>query len=64
MNCYGKRSFETEHAARVELVGAIMARNKGNHKRKECRVYFCQIHQAWHLTSLPKWEDREGQEAV
>lgn len=64
MSCTAKRSYETEHEARIELAGAIVARNRGNRKRKECRVYFCEWHNAWHLTSLPKWEDREGQEAV
>lgn len=57
MKCHEKRRFETEHDARVELVGAVIARNRGKGKRKECRVYSCDRCGGFHLTSLARWEE-------
>lgn len=50
-----KRRFATEKDAQAELVGTVIARNRGKTKRRECRHYFCPPCGAWHLTSLPKW---------
>ena len=49
----GKIRYETEQRARVELVGTIVAFNRGKGRRKECRVYLCPRCHGWHLTSQP-----------
>lgn len=48
-----KRRIRTENEAKAELVGAAIARNRGNKKRKEIRYYFCSVCKAFHLTSRP-----------
>ena len=60
MSCQGKVAYATEREAQIELVGVIIARNRGKSKRRECRHYYCDRHRCWHLTSLPRWEDRKG----
>lgn len=48
-----KMGYPTEYAARVELVGTVVSRNKGKNQRHECRVYECPTCGNWHLTSQP-----------
>lgn len=50
----GKRRLVDEREAKTELVGAILKRNKGSQRRRECRYYECPICKGWHLTSQPK----------
>ena len=47
-----KRPF-TQHAAKLAL--KQVAVNKRNKRRKECRAYYCQGCDAWHLTSKEEW---------
>lgn len=55
MSCpTGKKRFVTEAYARAQLVGAIMAANRGNANRHERRAYKCPICHGWHLTSKPE----------
>lgn len=49
----GKLRYATEYEARVELVGTVIGRNRGKHKRRECRWYLCDRCHGWHLTSMP-----------
>jgi hypothetical protein len=49
----GKVRYETEHDARVELCGAVVAKNRGRNRRRETRAYSCPRCDGWHLTSLP-----------
>ncbi len=49
----GKVRYATEAYARAQLVGAIMAANRGNAKRHEQRVYPCPQCNGFHLTSKP-----------
>lgn len=46
-----KLRYPNEHEARVGLVGAIVARNRGRNERRECRVYPCPSCHGWHTTS-------------
>ncbi len=48
-----KIGYRTERDARVALVEAIIAKNRGRNQRKERRVYECPICHRWHLTSQP-----------
>lgn len=50
----GKIRYATEQYARAQLVGAIMAANRGNAKRHEQRVYPCPLCHGFHLTSKPE----------
>lgn len=50
----GKRKYRTERDARTALVGAIVARNSGKHRRKEVRIYECPVCVHWHLTSAQR----------
>lgn len=50
----GKVSHPTEHAAQTELVGALVAKNRGRNQRREIRTYHCPMCGAWHLTSKEK----------
>ncbi len=50
----GKVSHPTEHAAQTELVGALVAKNRGRNQRREIRTYRCPMCGAWHLTSKEK----------
>jgi hypothetical protein len=48
--CFSKR----------EAVGAISQNNRKKHHRercwrKECRIYYCEEHNAWHLTSMEEY---------
>lgn len=57
-----KIRYRTEHEARTELVGAVIAKNRGRNERRECRVYACDLcGGGFHLTSSPL---RPGQEAT
>lgn len=47
----GKHKYATEHEARVELVGMVVARNRGKVQRRERRVYRCPACGGWHATS-------------
>lgn len=50
----GKVRF-TEDEARVELVGAVIKKNRGNNRRRERRAYQCEPGCGWwHLTSQEK----------
>lgn len=51
-----KIGYPTEHAARTELVGTVIGRNRGKQKRRECRAYACDLPGCgqWHLTSQPE----------
>lgn len=49
----GKLRYRTEHEARTELVGALIAKNRGRNERRECRVYVCDLCGGFHLTSSP-----------
>jgi hypothetical protein len=48
-----KVRFASEAEARTELVGTVVARNRGKNQRRECRVYQCSSCDGWHLTSQP-----------
>lgn len=50
----GKVSHPTEHDAQTELVGALVAKNRGRNQRRERRTYQCPLCGAWHLTSKEK----------
>lgn len=50
----GKQRYATEAYARAQLVGAIMAANRGSKTRREIRVYHCPLCKGWHLTSKPE----------
>lgn len=53
MSCKtGKRRFATDQLARAELVGALIAKNRGKNQRRERRIYECPACRGWHLTSL------------
>lgn len=47
----GKRRFATEQYARAQLVGALIAKNRGKNQRRETRIYQCPLCEGWHLTS-------------
>lgn len=50
----GKHQYATEARARAELVGAVIAKNRGDNRRKECRIYECPLCGHQHLTSSPQ----------
>jgi hypothetical protein len=50
----GKVRYADERAARVELVGLVISRNRGDARRHERRVYQCPRCFGWHTTSKPK----------
>jgi hypothetical protein len=50
----GKVRYRDERAARVELVGLVISRNRGDARRHERRVYECHRCFGWHTTSKPK----------
>jgi hypothetical protein len=50
----GKQRYATESAARTELVGTVIAKNRGKQQRRECRTYLCPMCGGWHLTSAPE----------
>lgn len=53
-NCpSGKQILRTEREAQTELVGAMVRKNRGNNRRKECRWYHCPLCGFYHLTSKP-----------
>ena len=47
----GKVRYRSEHDARVELVGMLVAKNCGRNQRRERRVYQCPFCTGWHATS-------------
>lgn len=49
----GKQILYTEREAQTELVGALVRKNRGNNRRKECRWYHCPLCGYYHLTSKP-----------
>lgn len=49
----GKQILYTEKEAQTELVGALVRKNRGNNRRKECRWYQCPLCGFYHLTSQP-----------
>lgn len=49
----GKRQLADAHAAQTELVGAVIAKNLGHARRRECRTYQCNRCGWHHLTSQP-----------
>ena len=52
----GKMILRTEKEAQTELVGALVRKNRGNNRRKECRWYHCPLCGFYHLTSKPLQE--------
>lgn len=51
----GKRIFETQRLARLEMLNTQRKFAAGADRRKECRVYECGNH--YHLTSQEKWDN-------
>jgi hypothetical protein len=54
-NCRGKRNFDSQKAANLEILG--MWQRKGQSKYPH-RSYFCETCYAWHITSMqekPSW---------
>lgn len=49
----GKRKLD-KHEAKVALVGAVVAHNRGDNHRQERRAYECPLCGWWHLTSRPR----------
>jgi hypothetical protein len=49
----GKQVLHSEKEAQAELVGAMVKKNSGNNRRRECRFYHCPLCGYWHLTSKP-----------
>jgi hypothetical protein len=56
----GKHGYDTEARARAELVGAVIAKNRGDQRRHECRVYQCDLCGKHHLTSKPQRPSKES----
>jgi hypothetical protein len=54
-----KRRFATEADAARGVLRATLLRRCGQHWRQECRYYRCADCGAWHVTSLPEWQERK-----
>lgn len=57
-----KRSFPTEQAALSEMHRARELRRTQGNPRIETRVYFCDQHQGWHLTSQSERNHRTDEQ--
>lgn len=58
----GKVCYRDEHEAQIELVGTVVARNRGRARRKEQRAYQCPYCGSWHLTKTPVMRAEAGRD--
>lgn len=56
----GKNKYRTRGLAQAELVGTVIAKNRGDQRRHERRVYECPMCFGWHLTSQPDRAQKGG----
>ena len=53
----GKRRYRDHQEAIRGLHSTTAARNLGDERRRECRVYECSECRGWHLTSLAMYPE-------